>query len=186
MMGDKTGTCWFDDVKLQNLGAGGSSSSGGQCVKDSGSLLSDGTFTLGTKCLTKEIHDSATATITADYSTYGNAAPSIKVQNNKTQYDYQVQLTYINLPITKGNKYRITYKAWCSASRNVLANIQKGAHDWRNYGLYKHQWVGTSKATFTHDFTATETASDAKLGFAVGDKTGSCWFDDVKLQDLGK
>ena len=158
----------------------------GTCTKDPGSMLRDGALKNGTRCWTPEIHDSSTGTIVADYGKYGASAPSVRLVNHKKQNDYQHQFTATGLSVTKGNKYKLTYKVWCNTARSITVQLQKNAPNWRTYGLYHSQWVGTLATQYAHTFTVTETASDAKLGFMMGDKTGSCWFDDVKLQDLGK
>jgi hypothetical protein len=54
--------------------------------------------------------------------------------------------------LTQGQSYDLTFSARATTSWHLGVNLQKGADDWRNYGLARTVQVGTTWSTFTVSF----------------------------------
>ena len=127
----------------------------------------------------------AAATVAADAAEHSAGAKSARVDisNAGDKTDWKVLLSQSALSVTQGQTYDLTFSARATAPWQLGVNLQKGADDWRNYGLSRSVEVGTTWSAFTVSFEVNETASDARLGFELGSAVGSVWIDGVTLTE---
>ena len=127
----------------------------------------------------------AAATVTADSVAPGAGAKSARVDitNAGDATDWKILLSESGLSVVQAVSYDLTFAARASASWQLGVNLQKGAADWRGYGLSRVVEVGTTWQTFTVTFEANETASDARLGFELGTAAGTVWIDGVSMTE---
>jgi hypothetical protein len=95
---------------------------------------------------------------------------------------WRVSLEQSNRRLVKGTTYELSFWARADTARRLGLEIQKGAPDWRDYGLSQDVDLGTAWKQYRVRFTATATAADARLGFFVGDQTGTVWLDGLHLR----
>ena len=127
----------------------------------------------------------AAASVTADGVAPGAGAKSARVDitNAGDATDWKILLSESGLTITQGVSYDLVFAARASAPWQLGLNLQKGATDWRNYGLARVVEIGTTWQTFTVTLEANATATDARLGFELGTATGSVWIDSVSITE---
>ena len=91
-----------------------------------------------------------------------------------------------NRSLLAGVTYDDTFWARADANRYISVSSQKNSPNWDNYGLYQQIWITTNWQRYTASFTATETASDARLQFFVGQPTGpSGWMMSIEPAPAG-
>ena len=95
--------------------------------------------------------------------------------------DWHIEMAQYNRSLIKGVTYDDTFWARADLNRYISVSSQKNSPNWDNYGLYQQIWITTNWQQYTASFTATETASDARLQFFVGQTNGTVWVDDVHL-----
>lgn len=106
-----------------------------------------------------------------------------KVTVGKTKGDrFGAYIYRSGLTLQKGVPYTITFRAKASSSREVYAYAYKRTSPWTNrarFGMFhlKDEWQQYSAVV-----KATSSDSNARLCFALGDKKGDIWIDDVKIQ----
>jgi hypothetical protein len=127
----------------------------------------------------------AAATVATDNAQHsaGNASARVDVSNDGDATDWKILLSQSGLSITQGLSYDVTFAVRSSSPWPLGVVLQKGATDWRSYGLSGVVDVTSNWHTFTLSFEANETASDARLGFEVGAATGSIWIDAVSVTE---
>jgi len=126
----------------------------------------------------------AAATFSRDTSQVaaGGASCRVDVGNIGQGMDWHIALMQMNVPVSKGTSYDLSFKVRSDTPHPFSVAIQKGAPDWHGYGLSKALTAtGPTWQSFSVTFEATDTASDGRLSFNVGAKTGTLWIDDVKL-----
>jgi hypothetical protein len=94
---------------------------------------------------------------------------------------WHVDFAQFDRTLEQGVSYDLTFWAKSDQSRSITLSSQKGSPDWRNYGLWQHAQIGTEWQAYTATFEATETVTDARIQFMVGEITGTVWLDDVRL-----
>ena len=127
----------------------------------------------------------ASATFTRDtaQAVAGSASCRADITNAGQGANWHIALMQMNVPTTKGTSYDLSFKIRSDAPHPFSVGIQKGSPDWHSYGLSKSLTsTGPTWQSLSVTFEATETATDGRLSFNVGSKTGSVWIDDVKLQ----
>lgn len=97
--------------------------------------------------------------------------------------DWKILFSQSGISVSKGVSYDLVFSARASTSRTIGVNVQKGADDWRNYGLSRTVDVGTGWKSITVTFEANESATDARLGFELGASVGTVWLDQVSLHE---
>jgi hypothetical protein len=127
----------------------------------------------------------AVATMSSDSTqpVAGAKSAKIDIANAGDATDWKILFSQSGISVVQGVSYDLVYSARASAARTIGLNLQKGADDWRSYGLSRTVDVGTSWTSITVTFEATETASDGRLGFEVGASTGTVWLDEVSLRE---
>ena len=127
---------------------------------------------------------SASATFQRDtaQAASGSASCRVDIANAGQGVDWKVALFEKGLSLTAGTAYDFSFKLKSTAAAHPFSvGIQKGSDPWTAYGLSK-SFTGSPRWTsYTVTFTATTSASDGRLSFNLGTKTGSVWIDDVKL-----
>jgi hypothetical protein len=125
----------------------------------------------------------AAATFTRDASVAGSGSASCKIEVTKAGQgtSWHVALMQRGLATVKGTSYDLSFKARADAPHPVAVILQKGSSDWHGYGLSRSFDATADWQTFTVTFEATDTASDGRLSFNLGTKTGKVWIDDAKL-----
>jgi hypothetical protein len=113
----------------------------------------------------------------------GAKSAKIDITNAGDATDWKILFSQSGISVVKGVSYDLVFSARAWAARTIGLNLQKGADDWRSYGLSRTVDVGTSWTSITVTFEATATASDGRLGFEVGASTGTVWLDEVSLRE---
>ena len=126
----------------------------------------------------------AAATFQRDATQFatGSASCRIDISNAGQGADWKVALFEKNLTVAAGLTYDFSFKVkTTNAGHPFSVGIQKGSDPWTGYGL-SQSFTGTNQwQSYSATFTALVSASDGRLSFNVGTKTGSVWVDDVKM-----
>jgi hypothetical protein len=94
--------------------------------------------------------------------------------------DWHIQL-WQWLSVHQGQKYRITFKAKSSTTRNITLSVQQGASPYTVYFSKTHTLTNAVQ-TFT-DEVSINTNDQAKIEFILGNSTGSVWIDAVTIME---
>jgi hypothetical protein len=113
----------------------------------------------------------------------GANSAKIVVTSAGDAIDWKILFSQSGISVSKGVSYDLVFSARASTSRTIGVNVQKGADDWRNYGLSRTVDVGTGWKSITVTFEANESATDARLGFELGASVGTVWLDQVSLHE---
>jgi len=111
----------------------------------------------------------------------GTASARVTIQSAGQGIDWHVDFNQPNRSLVQGKRYDLTFWAKANEPRSISLASQKGSPDWRNYGLSRQVAIGTAWKQYTATFEANETASDARIQFFAGARTGDVWLDDVRL-----
>lgn len=93
------------------------------------------------------------------------------------------ELTQPRHTLKAGQAYDFKFWAKANPPRKVTLSTSKGTPEWRNYGLREEVTPSGQWAEYSATFTATESASDARLQFIFGSESGEVWIDDVRLTE---
>ncbi|HVO42922.1 MAG TPA: carbohydrate binding domain-containing protein, partial [Aggregatilineales bacterium] len=122
------------------------------------------------------------ATLTRDLKDKVDGAASARIDIVSTSgADWKIDFSQPNRQLIKDTTYNVVFWAKSDRVRPITLYAQKNGPDWRNYGLNSHVTIGTQWKEYTVPFTATETASDARIHFFVGEQMGSVWIDNVRV-----
>ncbi|MBK9989813.1 MAG: carbohydrate binding domain-containing protein [Verrucomicrobia bacterium] len=118
----------------------------------------------------------------ASVASSGTGSCRVDITNAGEGVDWKIIIAQKNLGLIADTNYDLTFKLKTNNTAHPFSvNIQKGVAPWTSYGLY-HWFAATDQwQSFSVTFTATATATDARLSFNLGKKTGSVWIDDVKM-----
>lgn len=90
---------------------------------------------------------------------------------NMGTVDYSVQLVQPDLPMIKGNKYRLTFEAKAAEERDMIVCVSAPTAGWIRYLQDTTLTVSTDWQTFTYDFEMTEKDdNNGRLEFNMGNK----------------
>lgn len=147
-----------------------------------GNFITNGNFATDiNKATDWELHLESDATA----STYSVANNSITINPSIVGTEaHTVQLKQEGLPLERGVKYEVSFKARASEARKLLSDIK--APD-RGYKVYKQKTVNltTSDQPFSYEFTMDEKSDyNSTLEFNLGklDSTASVTISDVVLK----
>ena len=85
--------------------------------------------------------------------------------------DYSVQLVQPDLPMIKGNKYKITFDAKAAEERDMIVCISAPTNGWIRYFPDTTLTMGTEWATYTYEFEMKEKDdNNGRLEFNMGKK----------------
>ena len=113
----------------------------------------------------------------------GSYSALITISNAGAGVDWHVDFNQRNRELTKGVSYELSFWAKADAPREIQLRSQKGAPDWRNYGLTGTVWLGTEWRHYRVRFEANESASDSRIQFFLGARTGKVWLDGIVLRE---
>jgi len=127
----------------------------------------------------------ATAAMSTDSAqpVAGTNSAKIVVSSAGDATDWKILFSQSGISVTKDVSYDLVFSARASSARTIGINVQKGAADWRNYGLSRTVDVGSAWKSMTVTFEANENATDARLGFELGASVGTVWLDEVSLHE---
>jgi hypothetical protein len=112
----------------------------------------------------------------------GSTSARVDVTDAGEGVDWHVSLYQSDRSLVAGTVYDLVFQARAAAPHPIAVNAQKQVDDWRSYGLWREFALDTEWRTYTATFEASETATDARIGFQVGAQTGTVWLDDVHLR----
>jgi hypothetical protein len=110
----------------------------------------------------------------------GNASARIQIAQT-TGVDWNIEFVQYNRSLVQGVNYEEAFWTRADTNRYITVSSQQNAPPWNNYGLYQQVAITTNWQQYTVAFTASATASDARLQFLLGAGTGTIWLDDVHL-----
>jgi hypothetical protein len=123
------------------------------------------------------------ADVSRDTTSAAEGTASARIEVTATSgVDWHVELAQYDRSLVEGTRYDVAFWAKSDAARTMTLSAQKGSPDWRNYGLWRQVLVGTAWQAYTVSFEASETASDSRIQFMVGEAAGTVWLDDVRLR----
>lgn len=96
--------------------------------------------------------------------------------------DWHVDLAQRDRTLDQGASYDLSFWAKSDRPRSITLGSSKGSPDWRNYGLWERVPISPTWLAYTVTFEATETVTDARIQFFVGEVTGTVWLDEVQLR----
>ncbi len=100
---------------------------------------------------------------------------------------WRIDVAQWDRPLVAGVNYEVRFRARASAPRPIGVASQKGAPDWRSYGLGESVLVDERWRSFAVPFTATESVLDARVQFHLGagpngdPGPATVWLDDIAV-----
>ncbi|MDG5816529.1 carbohydrate binding domain-containing protein [Chitinispirillales bacterium ANBcel5] len=87
------------------------------------------------------------------------------------------------VPLEQGQTYMLSFDAWASEPRSLVANVGQSSGDYASYSGEQEVDLSTSRQTFTEMFTMNEASdNDARFEFNAGASgTGTVYIDNVEL-----
>ena len=95
--------------------------------------------------------------------------------------DWHIALAQYSRSLEQGVLYDVSFWAKSDRPRTITLSAQKAGRDWREYGLSQQVAIDTNWKKYTVSFAATETVSDARIQFLVGETVGTVWLDEVSM-----
>ncbi len=106
---------------------------------------------------------------------------------NEGTVDYSVQLVQPELPMIKGNKYRVTFDAWADEERDIVVCVSAPTAGWIRYLQDTTLTVPTEKTTFTYDFEMNDKNDpNGRLEFNLGHRgsTATVYIQNVRVEQI--
>lgn len=97
--------------------------------------------------------------------------------------NYAIQLIQAGLPLIKGSTYQLSFDAWSSGDRTMIASLSGPDRSYTRYMDDKTVALTADRQNYTYTFTMnSDTDSNARLEFNMGDAgTLPVWIDEVRL-----
>jgi uncharacterized protein (TIGR03437 family) len=124
--------------------------------------------------------DKASPSVDTSIAAEGNSSARVTVTATAPN-PWMVSIEQDNLTIVKGATYQLQFWARSDSQRSLSVNVQGGAPNYPEYGLFTTVTLGPSWNLYSVSFTANVTANDARLEFWMGDATGTVWLDGVEM-----
>ena len=138
-----------------------------------GNIVTNGDFENGSDSWLIGVDDTTSAPVVTDGgNTYYSA--DVLVAGDP----YTVNLSQ-KLEIIDGNTYTLTFDAWSSVDRSILAGIGLSKDPWDNTA--EPVSISPTRTTYTLTHVATFGATDARVLFDLGAEIGTVNIDDVSL-----
>ncbi|MCC6621080.1 MAG: carbohydrate binding domain-containing protein [Deltaproteobacteria bacterium] len=169
-----TGLTWFDDFVIDAYAPGA-------CTPPSGGLFANVGYDKGLLCWNFGMLQGKVAWVTRDATTFGLAAPSMRVEIGDAATPGDAWLQHAGLPIVQGQGYTLSFRARAAATRTLGLSIFEPPS--ANV-FYTEATIGTTWQEYSFPFTAplTSGASGSIFNFLVGHGAGTTlWVDDVRL-----
>lgn len=126
------------------------------------------------------------ATVTRDTADAAVDSASVKIDITAISgTDWHVSLAQYDRVLAGGAVYELAFWAKADRARAIKLSAQKGSPDWRGYGLSRNVTIGPDWQEYRVSFEATESTTEARIQFFVGQATGTVWLDDVRLYERG-
>jgi|GEM_PF-1636382 len=173
-----TGSTWFDDLSLTDLGAN-------PCARPIGQLLANGSFANSYVCWGLALNwDTVRFDATTDSTTFGSAAPSVRLQYAPGSGGDGVSFTQGGVTLAARITYNLSFKIRADAPTRVIVAV----YDPRaGTPLYQTIDVGTAwfdfGGSFTPDF-ASNANTVVEIQYNLG-KAATIWVDDMSLAPIG-
>ncbi|MBA3724070.1 MAG: carbohydrate binding domain-containing protein [Candidatus Levybacteria bacterium] len=119
----------------------------------------------------------ATYATTTDTKVGGVSSAQINVTTAASS-PQEIELAQYGKSLTAGQTYTVIFWAKGSVARPMDVVIQDGSSPYTEL-IRKSVPLSTNWQKFTHTFVASQTKSNALIGFQVGKATGTVWLDDV-------
>ena len=148
-------------------------------------LLKDGDFPSGSVIST----NNDASWFLGQGTNWGNSAAKTSVSGGTATVDvttigtesYQPQLVQYNLPLDKGMKYKLSFKASADVDRKIEVNFQQSVDPWGAYATKEFD-ITTTEQEYTFIFAMEEDSDDAaQFAINLGQATGTVKISDVKL-----
>lgn len=104
---------------------------------------------------------------------------------NMGTVDYSVQLVQPNLPMIKGNKYKVTFDAKADETRDIIVAVTAPNAGWIRYLEDTKLEVTTDYQTYTYEFEMTEKDdNNGRLEFNLGNRgsDATVYIQNVKVE----
>ena len=99
---------------------------------------------------------------------------------------WQINFQSGTFSLTAGRQYQASFWVMTDTARQIEVVAQGGVPLWTYYGLTSPIWISSGTwLYYSIPFTATSTASDARLEFWLGGKTSNVWLDNVQVFATG-
>lgn len=95
---------------------------------------------------------------------------------------YHIQFLYDLPPMTKGQKFSLTFKGHSTASHRVLSMIRNKNSPWNTLSNSVWKTTQSSPQTFQMELTATDSASAPRLALDLGLDSSEICLDDISLR----
>lgn len=161
--------------------------------KDKNDLIYNGEFEYGARQWDFYSYDNSSCSLSVDQDT---KIAQITISDTK-DVDWKIQLMQKRIGLMKGQKYRLTFDAWSTTSRQMKYACQRdgalwksrhGTEDWTAYNDAPICNLTTAKQSFCQDFTMNyDDDGDVILTFSLGSidkritKEHDVFIDNVKL-----
>ncbi|WP_270182697.1 carbohydrate binding domain-containing protein [Alkalihalobacillus sp. CinArs1] len=113
----------------------------------------------------------------------------VKVEISKPGSEtYGIQLVQSNLPIEKGERYKLTFNARSTENRNMVVNVSSPERSFTRYLADKTIALTSESEAFTFEFDMEDsTDPNARIEFNMGQSSDlPVWIDNVSLTKLPK
>ena len=101
--------------------------------------------------------------------------------------DYSVQLVQPELPMRKGSKYRVTFDASSSETRDIIVCVSAPTNGWIRYLQDTTLSITPKWKTYTYEFEMTERDDpNGRLEFNMGHKgsTADVYIRNVRVEEI--
>ncbi len=155
-------------------------------------LVGDGTFEDGVDewDLWAYEEEGYAATVTQDTSTAAEGDASARVDVTQSQgVEWMVEFSKSPIEVISGTEYTLSF--WAKADADdpehvIAAAVQQNEAPWEGYIWLEDIALGSDWRLYEMSAVASGSDSAAVLHLEVGERTGSVWFDDVRLQEGGR
>jgi hypothetical protein len=117
-----------------------------------------------------------------------DGAFKVTLGNPGTEW-WHVQITQLGIPLSQGQSYTLSFKAWADAPRKIFVKIGEEGGEWGDYGLAEEVQLSAELATYTLEFVMEDPSDDqARIEFNFGGagNTQAVYLDDVVLTRGGQ
>ncbi len=102
--------------------------------------------------------------------------------NQAGQSTWDIHFGQTGLSLEQGTTYTVSFEAYSTSPRTLVAIVGKNADPWTVYCGYQSISLTTTKQTYTYSFTMIDPSDDqARLGFDLGAVAGDVFFDHISL-----
>lgn len=150
-------------------------------------LISNGDFAQGLEGWNAEQHGSAQAAFSRTFE-FLNDGPSARVTvTSPDSVAWHIQLNHPGLKLISNQVYTISYWAKSSPPTNVDASLMQAHNAYSGLGYAQRLALTGNWQHFSNSFQATANDANARVNFgSMGDKSGTFWFADVRLEPGGQ